>query len=66
MNNNINISLSQNEVQALIQLIDISVKSQGLNVAETAVVLTKKIQDSVKQTDVNTQSETADFTVVDQ
>jgi hypothetical protein len=66
MNNNINISLSQNEVQALIQLIDISVKSQGLSVAETAVVLIKKIQDSVKQTGVNTQSEPVDFTVVDQ
>lgn len=66
MNDTVNILLSQNEIQALFQLIDISVKSQGLNVAETAVVLSKKIEEAVKQSK-NYNSPTSDsleFTVM--
>lgn len=38
------ITFTEQEIQALIQLIDIAVKGAGLNVAEVAVVLTKKLQ----------------------
>lgn len=40
--------LTELETQALINLIDIAVKTAGLQVAETAVVLIKKIQDVSK------------------
>ena len=40
------IDFSDDELQALIQLIDISVKAQGLNVAEAAVILAKKVRES--------------------
>ena len=41
---NIEIEFSQEELAALGQLIDIAVKSQGLGVAEAAVVLVNKIR----------------------
>ena len=37
------ISLNEGEQQALMQLIDIAVKSAGLNVAEAAAVLATKV-----------------------
>ena len=36
------IEFTDNELQILIQLLDISVKAQGLNVAEAAIILAKK------------------------
>lgn len=45
--NNVKVSLTVNEAQVLVQLIDIAVKSQGLAAAEAGLVLTKKIQDSL-------------------
>jgi hypothetical protein len=47
--NNINVSLTVNEAQVLVQLIDIAVKSQGLAAAEAGLVLTKKIQENMPQ-----------------
>lgn len=47
--NNINVSFTLNEAQVLVQLIDLAVKSAGLNAAEAAVVLTRKIQDQMPQ-----------------
>jgi len=40
------IDFSEEELQALIQLMDIAVKSQGLNVAEAAVILARKVRES--------------------
>jgi hypothetical protein len=44
---NIEIEFTEEELQALAQLIDIAVKSQGMGVAEAAVVLVNKIRASV-------------------
>ena len=41
---NIEIKFTEEELQALAQLIDIAVKSQGMGVAEAAVVLVNKIR----------------------
>lgn len=41
---NIEIEFTEEELQALAQLIDIAVKSQGMGVAEAAVVLVNKIR----------------------
>lgn len=38
------LTLSDEEANALLKLIDLSVRANGLQFAETAVVLTKKIQ----------------------
>ena len=38
-----NIELTQGEANALLQLIDIACQAKGMQVAEAAVVLTKKI-----------------------
>ena len=38
------IEFSDDELSALVQLIDIAIKSQGLGVAEAAVVLVNKIK----------------------
>mgnify|MGYP001319060451 CR=1 FL=1 len=46
--NNITIEFSKDEVQALLGLIDLAVKSGGLQVAEAAVVLSRKIAEAVK------------------
>lgn len=48
METGININLTTNEAQILIQLIDIAVKSQGLAAAEAGVILSKKIQEGLK------------------
>ena len=45
----IKISLQENEVNALLQLIDIAVKSEGLQIAEAAVIVSNKIQDQSKE-----------------
>ena len=37
------IEFTDNELNILIQLLDIAVKAQGLNVAEAAVVLARKV-----------------------
>ena len=37
-----NITFTKNEAQVLVQLIDIAVKAGGIQVAEAAVVLSKK------------------------
>ena len=42
-----NIEFSNDELQALVQLLDVAVKTGGLSMAENAVVLYKKIQTSV-------------------
>ena len=42
----IQLILNQNEASVLLQLIDLAVKSGGLNVAEAAVIFVKKIQES--------------------
>lgn len=38
------LKLSDEELAALVQLIDIAVKSQGLNVADAAVILANKVR----------------------
>jgi hypothetical protein len=45
MEENITISFTKNEASVLVQLLDLATKSGGLQVAEAAVVLTKKIQE---------------------
>ncbi len=45
----INIELTVNEINALRKIIDIAVKSKGMEVAEAAVVLDKKIQECAKK-----------------
>lgn len=39
----IKVEFSKEEVQALLQLIDMAVKTGGLNVAEAGIVLAKKL-----------------------
>lgn len=45
------ITLTEQEINALVNLIDLSVKAHGLNVAETAVVLVKKMSEQKKTQD---------------
>ena len=47
--NEIKLSLQENEVNALLQLIDIAVKSRGLEIAEAGVIVANKIQDQAKE-----------------
>jgi len=47
--NEIKLSLVENEVNALLQLIDIAVKSEGLKVAEPAAIIVNKIQEQSKE-----------------
>tara|TARA_Y100001937_G_scaffold61898_1_gene84843 strand:+ start:445 stop:624 length:180 start_codon:yes stop_codon:yes gene_type:complete len=42
--NEIKLSLNENEVNAVLQLIDIAVKSQGLEIAEAASIIAKKVK----------------------
>lgn len=42
------IILTKKEAQALVNLIDIAVKTKGLEVAETGVYLFKKLEDGFK------------------
>ena len=46
--NEIKLSLNENEVNAILQLIDLAVKKQGLQVAEAASIIANKIQDQAK------------------
>jgi|TARA_R110002020_G_scaffold293401_3_gene508781 hypothetical protein len=43
------IEFTDNELQVLTQLIDLAVKAGGLNVAEAATVLAKKISQEIEQ-----------------
>ena len=47
--NEIKLSLQENKVNALLQLIDIAVKSRGLEIAEVGVIVANKIQDQAKE-----------------
>lgn len=47
--NEIKLTLRENEVSALFQLIDVAVKSQGLQVAEVATVIFNKLQVQAKE-----------------
>ena len=47
--NEIKLSLQENEVNALLQLIDIAVKSRGLEIAEAATIIANKVQDQAKE-----------------
>lgn len=47
----IKIEFTKEETQALVGLIDMAVKSGGLQVANAALVLTKKIDDAAKAAD---------------
>ena len=44
------IEFTEQELQVLTQLLDIAVKAGGLNVAEAATVLAKKISQEIEQT----------------
>ncbi len=46
--NEIELTLTENETGALFRLIDIAVKSQGLQVAEAATVIFNKLQEQAK------------------
>ena len=46
--NEIKLSLQENEVNAILQLIDIAVKTKGLEVAEASAIINNKIQDQAK------------------
>jgi hypothetical protein len=46
--NEIKLTLTENETGALFRLIDIAVKSQGLQVAEAATVIFNKLQEQAK------------------
>ena len=43
------IDFTDNELNILVQLLDIAVKAQGLNVAEAAVVLARKLSSLTRQ-----------------
>ncbi len=47
--NEIRLSLTGPEAAALLQLIHLGVQARGMEVAEAAVVLSKKIQDAIKE-----------------
>ena len=54
------IDFTDGELSALVQLLDIAVKSQGLNVADAAVALVGKVsQASEPEPEVTTESEIA-------
>lgn len=46
--NEIQISLQENEANALLQIIDVAVKAQGLQIAEAGSFLATKIQEQAK------------------
>lgn len=47
------ISLTQEEAQVLINLIDTAIKTKGLEAAEAGIFFTKKIQEAFKATEEN-------------
>tara|TARA_R110000744_G_scaffold308295_3_gene416341 strand:+ start:2713 stop:2928 length:216 start_codon:yes stop_codon:yes gene_type:complete len=44
------IEFTEEELNALIQLIDIAIKSQGLNVAQAGVILADKVREAASPT----------------
>jgi len=44
-----NVQLTQKEADALLQLIDLAVKANGVNVAQAALHITDKIQEAFKE-----------------
>lgn len=50
MEPNITIELTGQEATVLLQLIHLATQARGMEVAEAAVILTKKIQDAAKAT----------------
>ena len=59
----ITVSLTEQENNVLIQLIDLAVKSGGLQVAEASVVLSKKLQ--AAQAAANTPTVVGDASVAE-
>lgn len=55
--NEIKLTLRENEVSALFQLIDVAVKSQGLQVSEVATVIFNKLQEQAKEQWSETEEE---------
>jgi len=47
--NEIKLSLEENEVKALLQLIDIAIKSRGLEISEAATIIANKVQEQAKE-----------------
>tara|TARA_S200002703_G_scaffold141348_1_gene133162 strand:+ start:14950 stop:15141 length:192 start_codon:yes stop_codon:yes gene_type:complete len=62
--NEIELTLTENETGALFRLIDIAVKSQGLQVAEAATVIFNKLQEQAK--DQWTETEPAEEETVEE
>ena len=56
-----NVELSTDEIKALIQLIDLAIKSSGLGSAEAGVVLAKKLSAHLEQP----QEGSSDFKLVE-
>lgn len=59
-----NVELSTDEIKALIQIIDLAIKSSGLGSAEAGVVLAKKLSAHLEEQPQEDQGE-SDFEVVD-
>lgn len=51
------IEFTEQELKVLMQLIDISVKAGGIQVAEAAVILNKKLQAALPQTETPKETE---------
>jgi len=60
--NEIKLTLRENEVSALFQLIDVAVKSQGLQVSEVATVIFNKLQEQAKEQWSETEEEEEEAT----
>jgi hypothetical protein len=60
-----NVELSTDEIKALIQLIDLAIKSSGLGSAEAGVVLAKKLSAHLEQPQEGSQEGSSDFAVVE-
>ena len=56
-----NVELSTDEIKALIQLIDLAIKSSGLGSAEAGVVLAKKLSAHLEES----QEGSSDFKLVE-
>lgn len=54
MNNTISIELNQEELNAVVQLIDAGVKATGINGAKIAVLVMSKLENAIDK--VNTQN----------
>lgn len=59
-----NVELSTDEIKALIQIIDLAIKSSGLGSAEAGVVLAKKLSSHLEEQPQADKGE-SDFEVVD-